>query len=46
MTAVCNEGRVIRFASDRLKKERDVIDSAVNNDPLALEFVNEEYKKD
>ena len=46
MAAVKQDGNAIKFASDDLKKDREMVMAAVKQDLSALEFASEDLQKD
>ena len=46
MTAVTHNGRALKYASDELRSDREVVMSAVSCDAWALEFASDELRND
>jgi len=46
MAAVNTDGSVLQYASEDLKKDREIVMAAVNSNDTALEYVSDDLKKD
>ena len=46
LAAVQNKGLILKYASKKLRANKEIVETAVNNDKRALDFISDEKLKE